>query len=154
MKAPSPQNSYIPNHATDSGHNEHDIVHRDLKLENILMDADGHICLTDFGLSKDNVQDINENSMQTFCGTCEYMAPELVMGYKYSVAVDWWSYGVLVYEMLTTRTPFFHEAGRQQIFAGIVNGAIKFPKNFTPSAKSLIEELLKKQSKVIGWSVG
>ena len=69
-------------------HKNH-VVYRDMKLENILMDMEGHIVLTDFGLSKDKLADVNEVSITTFCGTVEYMAPELVRGQKYNVAVDW-----------------------------------------------------------------
>jgi len=121
------------------------IVYRDLKLENILMDMDGHIVLTDFGLSKDNVADITENSLQTFCGTVEYMAPELVKGQKYSVAVDWWSYGVLVYEMMCTRTPFFHQKGRKAIFQGIIKADPQFPMHFSAASQDFISKLLAKE---------
>lgn len=125
---------------------QNSIVYRDLKLENILMDVDGHIVLTDFGLSKDNVSDINENSLQTFCGTVEYMAPELVKGMKYSVAVDWWSYGVLVYEMMCTRTPFFHQKGRKAIFQGIIKADPQFPMHFSAESQDLILKLLQKDA--------
>ena len=116
-------------------------MYRDLKLENILMDMDGHIVLTDFGLSKDKVEDIKENSLQTFCGTVEYMAPELVKGQKYSVAVDWWSYGVLVYEMMCTRTPFFHQKGRKAIFQGIIKNDL----HFSGASQDFISKLLAKE---------
>ena len=82
----------------------------------------------------------------TFCGTVEYMPPELVKGEAYSMAVDWWSFGVLVYEMLTTKTPFFSDQGRRVIFAGIVNSEPVFHNGFTPSAKTFIQGLLKKES--------
>jgi len=121
------------------------IVYRDLKLENILMDMEGHIVLTDFGLSKDNVADITENSLQTFCGTVEYMAPELVKGQKYSVAVDWWSYGILVYEMMCTRTPFFHQKGRKAIFQGIIKADPQFPMHFSAASQDFISKLLAKE---------
>lgn len=120
------------------------IVYRDLKLENILMDVEGHIVLTDFGLSKDNVDDITANSLQTFCGTVEYMAPELVKGQKYSVAVDWWSYGILVYEMMCTRTPFFHQKGRKAIFQGIIKSDPQYPMHFSPESQDFISSLLQK----------
>jgi serine/threonine protein kinase len=121
------------------------IVYRDLKLENILMDLEGHVVLTDFGLSKDNVEDVTEASLQTFCGTVEYMAPELVKGQKYSVAVDWWSYGVLVYEMMCTRTPFFHQKGRKAIFQGIVKADPQFPMHFSAASQDCISKLLAKE---------
>ena len=100
------------------------------------MDGAGHIVLTDFGLSKDHVADITADELATFCGTVEYMAPELVQGQKYSVAVDWWSYGVLVYEMMTTRTPFFNQKGRQAIFQGIIHGQPRFTNRFSPEVWS------------------
>eukprot|EP00616_Rhizochromulina_sp_CCMP1243_P000571 CAMPEP_0118962490 /NCGR_PEP_ID=MMETSP1173-20130426/811_1 /TAXON_ID=1034831 /ORGANISM="Rhizochromulina marina cf, Strain CCMP1243" /LENGTH=529 /DNA_ID=CAMNT_0006910763 /DNA_START=57 /DNA_END=1646 /DNA_ORIENTATION=+ len=124
---------------------QNNIVYRDLKLENILMDVDGNIVLTDFGLSKDNVGDITANELQTFCGTVEYMAPELVKGQKYSVAVDWWSYGVLVYEMMCTRTPFFHQKGRKAIFQGIIKNDPQYPMHFSPESQDFISKLLQKE---------
>lgn len=71
------------------------IIYRDLKLENVLMDHQGHLALTDFGLSKQNIDETGGAS--TFCGTAEYIAPELLRGQKYNVAVDWWSFGILLY---------------------------------------------------------
>ena len=71
-----------------------DVVRRDLKPENVLLGADGHLCLTDFGLSKESVQD-NE-LVHTFVGTTEYLAPEILRQRGYTKAVDWWSLGVLL----------------------------------------------------------
>ncbi len=71
------------------------MLHRDLKPENVLLGSDGHLCLTDFGLSKESVQD-NE-LVHTFVGTTEYLAPEILRQRGYSKAVDWWSLGVLLY---------------------------------------------------------
>jgi serum/glucocorticoid-regulated kinase 2 len=74
------------------------IVYRDLKPENIILDDGGHVKLIDFGLAKDNLSD--QNLTGTFCGTNEYIPPELLKGEKYSFNFDWWGYGVLLYEML------------------------------------------------------
>jgi tRNA A-37 threonylcarbamoyl transferase component Bud32 len=90
--------------ALDHLHQQH-IIYRDLKLENVLMDNVGHIALTDFGLSKQNI-DITGGAT-TFCGTAEYIAPELLKGQKYGAAVDWWSFGILLFEMMHGRTPFY-----------------------------------------------
>lgn len=70
------------------------IIYRDLKLENVLMDHEGNLALTDFGLSKQNID--STGGATTFCGTAEYIAPELLKGQKYGAAVDWWSFGILL----------------------------------------------------------
>ncbi|KAL6436682.1 hypothetical protein ACFW04_004850 [Cataglyphis niger] len=86
------------------------IIYRDIKLENILMDKDGHLILTDFGLSKEFLPHERNGNARTysFCGTIEYMAPEVVRGglSGHDIAVDWWSMGVLIYELLTGSSPF------------------------------------------------
>ena len=69
------------------------------------MDGQGHVALTDFGLSKQHVQ--SNDAASTFCGTAEYIAPELLRGKRYGAAVDWWSFGILLYEMQAGRTPFY-----------------------------------------------
>ena len=81
------------------------MIYRDLKPENILLDEVGHICLTDFGLSKESVS--TPNAARTFCGTPEYLAPEILQGIGHGKAVDWWSLGTLVFEMLTGLPPFY-----------------------------------------------
>mmetsp|Transcript_5547 Transcript_5547/g.17493 ORF Transcript_5547/g.17493 Transcript_5547/m.17493 type:complete len:614 (-) Transcript_5547:923-2764(-) len=97
------------------------VIYRDLKLENILMDHLGHIALTDFGLSKENVTDVFNSQLTTFCGTAEYIAPELLKGQKYGASVDWWSFGILLYEMMGFRTPFY-EKNRKLMFHGATAG--------------------------------
>ncbi|VDM47203.1 unnamed protein product [Toxocara canis] len=82
---------------------ENDIVYRDLKLENVVLDLDGHIQLVDFGFAK-RLQ--NGDRTQTICGTLQYMAPEIAKGEPYGKAVDWWSFGVLLHILLTNRYPF------------------------------------------------
>eukprot|EP00656_Telonema_subtile_P046704 TRINITY_DN5324_c0_g1_i2.p1 TRINITY_DN5324_c0_g1~~TRINITY_DN5324_c0_g1_i2.p1 ORF type:complete len:562 (+),score=140.95 TRINITY_DN5324_c0_g1_i2:121-1806(+) len=127
----------------------HDIVHRDLKPENILMGADGHLLLTDFGLSKPGVdavsgsaEDANTNRAKSFVGTKEYVAPEVVKRDNYGKAVDWWAVGILFYELLVGRTPFEGLPGH--IFDHIVKGEVKFPPavNVPEEAVSLIMGLL------------
>ncbi len=80
------------------------IIYRDLKPENILIDYEGHIKLTDFGLAKelkDEIHKQNKTKTTTFCGTPEYLAPEIIRGEKYDESVDYWSLGILLYEMIT-----------------------------------------------------
>lgn len=124
------------------------IAYRDLKLENILMDPKGHIALTDFGLSKEG-QVIEgairasqaDSGMKTICGTAEYMAPELLRHQPYGKVVDWWSYGILLFEMLTGRTPFV-DRNRRQMFKNIMQAEVIYPSHISPVARSLISKLL------------
>jgi len=81
------------------------IVYRDIKTENILMGEDGYVCLTDFGLAKIVKGDRMAN---TYCGTPDYMAPEILNHQPYDFAVDWWALGVLAYELVVGFTPFFN----------------------------------------------
>lgn len=115
-----------------------DIVYRDLKPENILLDSEGHICITDFGLSKKLEQ---EGGTHTFCGTPEYLAPEVLKGHGHGIAVDWWSLGTLLYEMLTGLPPFYAQ-NVNVMYQKILSGELRFPAYISEDAKSLLEGLL------------
>uniref|UniRef100_A0A8C1M996 non-specific serine/threonine protein kinase n=1 Tax=Cyprinus carpio TaxID=7962 RepID=A0A8C1M996_CYPCA len=102
------------------------IIYRDLKPENILLDNDGHIKLTDFGLSKESAD--HENKAYSFCGTVEYMAPEVVNRRGHTHSADWWSYGVLMFEMLTGTLPF-QGKDRKETMTMILKGPISAPQS-------------------------
>ncbi|KAF2068108.1 hypothetical protein CYY_010566 [Polysphondylium violaceum] len=118
-----------------------DIVYRDLKPENILLDSEGHICITDFGLSK-KIE--TTDGTFTFCGTPEYLAPEVLNGHGHGCAVDWWSLGTLLYEMLTGLPPFYSQ-NVSMMYQKILNGELKIPSYISPEAKSLLEGLLTRE---------
>ncbi|KAA8517631.1 hypothetical protein F0562_015105 [Nyssa sinensis] len=123
------------------------IMHRDLKPENILLDADGHAMLTDFGLAKQFEETTRSNSM---CGTVEYMPPEIVLGKGHDKAADWWSVGILLFEMLTGKPPFIG-GNRDKIQQKIIKDKIKLPGFLTSEAHSLLKGLLQKDpSKRLG----
>ncbi|XP_035789373.1 uncharacterized protein LOC118465335 [Anopheles albimanus] len=123
------------------------ILYRDIKLENILLDGDGHIVLTDFGLSRELAVE-NERAL-SFCGTIEYMAPEILKGssYGHGMAVDWWSVGVLMFELLVGQSPFHVDSGPSEIQRRISNEEPIIPANLSAEAADFLRKLLTKDPK-------
>lgn len=117
------------------------VIYRDLKPENILLDYQGHIALCDFGLCKLEMKD--EDSTNTFCGTPEYLAPELLHGDGYNKTVDWWTLGVLLYEMLTGLPPFY-DSNTNEMYRKILSQPLHFPEGnvVPPVARDLLTKLL------------
>ena len=112
------------------------VVYRDLKPENLLIDAEGYLKLTDFGFAK-----VIESRTYTLCGTPEYLAPEILLQKGHGKPVDWWCLGILVYEMLVGIDPFSDEEP-MNVYQNILKGKIKFPSSFNANAKSLVKHLL------------
>ncbi|KAK9459605.1 kinase-like domain-containing protein [Lipomyces oligophaga] len=118
---------------------EFNVIYRDLKPENILLDYTGHIALCDFGLCKLNMR--GDEKTNTFCGTPEYLAPELLLGQGYTKTVDWWTLGVLLYEMLTGLPPFYDE-NTNDMYRKILQEPLRFPEEMDKDARSLLTGLL------------
>lgn len=121
---------------------EMNIIYRDLKPENILLDYQGHIALCDFGLCKLNMA--NDDKTNTFCGTPEYLAPELLLNQGYTRLVDWWTLGTLLYEMLTGLPPFYDE-DTPTMYRKILQNELKFPLSLEGTdVQDLLIKLLQK----------
>ncbi|ORY11917.1 kinase-like domain-containing protein [Clohesyomyces aquaticus] len=116
---------------------QQNIIYRDLKPENLLLDRHGHLKITDFGFAKE-VPDIT----WTLCGTPDYLAPEVVASKGYNKSVDWWSLGILIFEMLCGFTPFWDGGSPMKIYENILKGRVKYPPYIHPDAQDLLQKLI------------
>ncbi|KAG7194157.1 Serine/threonine kinase [Scheffersomyces spartinae] len=117
------------------------IVYRDLKLDNILLTTQGHIKIADYGLCKESMW--YQGTTGTFCGTPEFMAPEIIAGKPYGRSVDWWAYGVLLFQMLLCQSPFKGDDD-DEIFNAIEHDAVKFPISMPKQTVLILQSLLTK----------
>jgi len=116
------------------------VIYRDLKPENLLLNSRGNIVITDFGLSKEGLHG-KDSKTTTFCGTPEYLAPEVIQGKDYTKAIDWWSVGTLIYEMLTGLPPFYSD-DEENMYRKIMTSEIVFPTTFSSEVRDFISRLL------------
>ncbi|XP_052789265.1 serine/threonine-protein kinase N2-like isoform X2 [Mya arenaria] len=120
---------------------EHNIVYRDLKLDNLLLDTEGYLKIADFGLCKEGMGFGDRTS--TFCGTPEFLAPEVLTEPSYTRAVDWWGLGVLIFEMLVGESPFPGD-DEEEVFDSIVNEEVKYPRFLSTEAIAIMRRLLRR----------
>ncbi|XP_063063234.1 serine/threonine-protein kinase N1-like [Engraulis encrasicolus] len=120
---------------------DHNIVYRDLKLDNLLLDTDGYVKIADFGLCKEGMGYGDRTS--TFCGTPEFLAPEVLTDTHYTRAVDWWGLGVLIYEMLVGESPFPGD-DEEEVFDSIVNDEVRYPRFLSSEAIGIMRRLLRR----------
>lgn len=117
-----------------------DLIYRDLKPENVLMDYRGYIKIADFGFCKRL-----DGRTYTFCGTPDYVAPEIILMKGYGKSADWWTVGVLVFEMLSGRTPFYStdcDTEMMKLYGDICDGKYRIPNYFTSHGKDFVKNLL------------
>jgi RAC serine/threonine-protein kinase len=141
-KFPEPRAKFYASEITLAIDHVHklDIIYRDLKPENVLLDARGHVRLTDFGLSKEGISQ-SSSGANSFCGTPEYLAPEILNRQGHGRAVDWWSLGALLYEMLTGLPPFYCR-DREKLFDKIRRAELTYPRYLSQRACHILRGLL------------
>ncbi|KAF4320499.1 hypothetical protein BBO99_00008053, partial [Phytophthora kernoviae] len=127
---------------------DQDLLYRDLKLENLVLDKGGYLKVLDFGFAKTDAQPTDECSARnlTLCGSMDYMAPEILLRQSHDRRVDAWSFGIIMYELLLGKTPFYHENPRE-LGRRITTENVEFPNDFEeeyPLACDLISQLLVK----------
>lgn len=120
------------------------IFFKSLKPENVLIDKDGYIKLTDFGLSKKNIE--GNTGAYSICGTPEYLAPEILKRVGHGKAADWWTFGALIYEMITGLPPFY-TSNREILYDRILNEELQYPGNIDINLKRMLEGLFMKKPK-------
>ncbi|KAK6764113.1 hypothetical protein RB195_024433 [Necator americanus] len=120
---------------------KNNIIYRDLKLDNLLLDKDGFVKLADFGLCKEGMGPCDKTS--TFCGTPEFLAPEVLTESSYTRAIDWWGLGVLIFEMLVGEPPFSGD-DEEEIFDSIVNDEVRYPRFLSIESISIMRRLMRK----------
>ncbi|KAK8826808.1 protein kinase 2 [Blastocystis sp. ATCC 50177/Nand II] len=135
---------YAAEIAMGIGHlHDHNIVYRDLKPENLILDSEGHIRITDFGLSKKGVEGDTAHSL---CGTPEYLAPEIIRKMPYGKSVDWWSLGILIYEMINGLPPFY-DTNRKLMYHRILTASVAKTPYMSPEAFDIVYKLLQRDPK-------